>query len=298
MKELRMHADITNRAVRLVVLIGLCATHVPSWAAKVPQIEANRMRWEMREAVLNHAIAWQEDRGGRWVTVVLLTDRAIKREALAPDMSADSAMEAAKAQGFAFAVMSGGVPLKDDAIRVWFRDGAEVRSTNVTGEGGFDIVSQSATQIKGRALLGAFGIKPPTTANAWSVSFDAPVLRGDAARMQKEGEPLGATGGQPATDLLAAMQAKRNMDYAALANYASPDMAAFLSDAAARPKNLKMLQSMTSPQARMLGGLRQGDKAFVYWQQIWPDALDNRCIDEMILKDGKWRSIDSACQPE
>lgn len=168
----------------------------------------------------------------------------------------------------------------------------------MTGAGGFDIDSQSATQIKGRAGLNAFGAKGSKSESAWAVSFDAPVLHGDAKRVQAEGEPLGATGGQPAKDLQSALQAKRTMDYATLSAYASPELAAFLSDPATRSKNLKMLQGMTSPQSRMAGGLRRGDRAQLHWVQIWPDALDNRCIDDLILQDGKWRSVASACQPE
>lgn len=284
--------------LRWTLAAALLLVHVPLWAAKVPQVEANHMRWESHEAVLGNAIAWQQELDGRWVTVVLLTDRPVPRESVGPGLSTGDAVKAAKGQGIGFAISSGGVPLVAKGIDVWFRDGVEIREATVTGAGGFDIESQSATQVKGRAGLNAFGVKGSKSENAWSVSFDAPVSLGDAKRMQAEGEPLGSAGGQPGKDLEAALQAKRSMDYATLSAYASPELAEFLSDAAARPKNLKMLQGMTSPQARMVGGLRQGERAQVYWVQIWPDALDNRCIDDMILKDGKWRSLASACQAE
>jgi hypothetical protein len=286
---------ITIRRTLLAVLLFVPA---PVWAAKVPQVEANHMRWENHDVVLGNAIAWQEELEGRWVTVVLLTDRPVPRESVGPGLSTSDAVTAAKGQGIAFAITSGGMPLPAKGIDVWFRDGAEIRTSTVTGAGGFDIDSQSATQIKGRAALKAFGITASKNENAWSLSFDAPVLHGDAKRMQAEGEPLGTTGGQPAKDLQAALQAKRTMDFATLSAYASPELAAFLSDPAARSKNLKMLQGMTSPQSRMAGGLRQGDKAQLYWVQIWPDALDNRCIDDLVLQDGKWRTVASACQAE
>jgi hypothetical protein len=88
------------------------------------------------------------------------------------------------------------------------------------------------------------------------------------------------------------------MDYVALSAYASPELAAFLQDAAARTTNLTMLKGMTAPQARIVGGLRNADRATISWVQQWPSALDNRCVDTLVLKDGKWRSIASACQSE
>ena len=228
----------------------------------------------------------------------MLTDKAIPRDTIASAKPVDEAVEAAKAQGFAFAVTSGGVPLKEEGFRVWFRDGAKFRSLTHSGKGGFDIAGQSATQIKGRAMLGGYGVKATTDENAWPISFDAPVLRGNETRMQTVGEPLGATGGQPGTDLLAALQATRTMGFAALSSDASSELATFLNNAAAHPKNLKLLQGITSPKSRIAGGLRQGDSAQVYWIQIWPAARDNRCVDDLILKDGKWRSVASACQSE
>jgi hypothetical protein len=256
------------------------------------------MRWKSHDAVLGSAIAWQEERGGRWVTVVLLTDRPVPRESIGPGQSIDDAVSAAKAQGIAFAITSGGMPLKDDGVRVFYRDGAEIGSTTLTGEGGFEITSQSATQIKGRAVLGAFGVKASKTENAWSVSFDAPVLQGNAKRMDAEGVPLGTDGGQPGKDLQAALQAMRALDYATLATYAAPELATLLRDPATRSKNLKQLQQMTPPESRIIGGLRKGDTAEVYWVQIWPDALDNRCVEDLVLEAGRWRSVATACTPE
>ena len=282
------------------MLAALLLVAPPAWAAtaRVPQVEANHMRWEKSDVVLSHAIAWQEERGGSWVTVVLLTDKPIVRQSIGPGKGADEAVEKAKAQGFSFAIASGGVPLASEPITVWFRDGAQIRSANVSGVGGFDIASQSASQIKGRAVMNAFGMNPPKGGNAWSVSFDAPVAHGDAKRMQAEGEPLGAAGGQPGKDLQAALEAKRKMDYAAILAYASPELATYLGDAKARDKNLKFLQRMTPPEARIAGGSMKGDKAKVYWVQVRPDALDSRCIDDMVLVGGKWRSAASICAAE
>ncbi len=72
----------------------------------------------------------------------------------------------------------------------------------------------------------------------------------------------------------------------------------FLQDAGARAKNLAIVKSMTAPQARIVGGLKTGDRATVYWVQQFPSAVDNRCVDAMVFKDGKWRSVESACQSE
>ena len=226
----------------------------------------------------------------------LLTDKAIPRDTIALAKPVDEAVEAAKAQGFAFAVTSGGVPLKEEGFRVWFRDGAKFRSLTHSGKGGFDIAGQSATRIKERAILGGYGVKATTDENAWPISVDAPMLRGNETRMQTVGEPLRAT--QPGTDLLAALQAKRTMNFAALSSDASSELATFLNDAAAHPKNLKLLHGITSPKSRLAAELRQGDSAHVYWRQIWPAARDNRCVDELILKNGIWRSVASACQSE
>jgi hypothetical protein len=286
-------------ALRRAFAAAMFLVHPPVWAAKVAQVEPNHMRFENHETVLGHAIAWQQELSGHWVTVVLLTDRPVPTESIGPGASIDDAVLAAKAQGIAFAVMTGGVPLVDEGFKVWYLDGADLRSPTVTGSGGFEIENQTATQIKGRATLNAFGAKgADKSERAWLVTFDTKVLLGDAKRMQAEGEALGATGGQPGTDLLTALQAKRAMDYGTLSQYAAPDLVAFLAEPAARPKNLKMLQGMTSPQSHTIGGLRQGDKAQVYWVQVWPDALDNRCLDDLILEGGRWRSVASACAPE
>jgi hypothetical protein len=88
------------------------------------------------------------------------------------------------------------------------------------------------------------------------------------------------------------------MDYATLQAYASPELTTFLQDAGARTKNLQMLKNMTAPQARIIGGLKTGDRATIYWIQQFPSALDNRCVDAMVLQSGKWRSMESACQSE
>ncbi len=256
------------------------------------------MRWANHDAVLSNAIAWQEERDGYWVTVVLLTDRPIPREIVLPGKSPSELMEETGVQGVAVAIMSGGVPLPDTFFDVGFHNDDKTETATINGAGGFEIESQSATQIKGRVVLSPFTIGDKKDDNAWSVSFDAPVLYGDAKRMDAEGEMLGAGGGQPGTDLLAAQKAQLAMDYNALLPYASPETASFLKDPSKREKNLQMLKSMTPPQAKILGGLRTGDKARVYWLQQWPESLDNRCIDTLVLKDGKWCSTESACQAE
>ena len=84
-------------AIRLTLLPALLMVHLPSWAAKVPLVEANHMRWEKSDVVLGNVIAWQEDRGGRWVTAILLTDRPVPRESIGPGKSTGDAVEAAKA---------------------------------------------------------------------------------------------------------------------------------------------------------------------------------------------------------
>ena len=246
--------------------------------------------------VLAHAIAWQEERDGHWVTVVLLTDQPIP-PALVTGKTAHDLMEETKTQGVSFAVRTGGVPLPEFNFHVGYRDAGRIGTPTATGTGGFEIDSQSATQIKGRAVYQPFVVGAKDE-NAWSVSFDAPVLRGDAKRMAAEGEALAPGGGQAGTDLLALQRAKLAMDFAALSAYASPELAAFLQDPAARAKNLAMLKSMTAPQARIVGGLRNGDRATIYWVQQWPAALDSRCVDTLVLKDGKWRSSESVCQSE
>jgi hypothetical protein len=205
-------------------------------------------------AVLAHAVAWQEERDGHWVTVVLLTDRPVAPTALVAGTTPHQLMEKSQAQGVSFA-------------------------------------------FKGRVVYRPFAIGARDE-SAWAVDFDAPVVRGDAKRMAAEGEALAPGGSQAGTDLLALQRAKLAMDYATLLAYASADLATFLQDEGARAKNLAMLKSMTAPQARIVGGLKTGDRALIYWVQQYPSALDNRCVDVMVLKDGKWRSNESACQGE
>jgi hypothetical protein len=282
-----------NLVIGSILLLAL-----PAWAAKIPQIEPGHMRAENHDTVLNQAIAWQQEMDKQWVTFVLVTDRPIPPASVGPDKSTDNAMETAKAQGIGFVVGSGGLPIHSEGFRIWFRDGAGKVQWGgiVTGDGGFEIDSQSATRIKGRATMDAVGDQKEPT--AWSVSFDAPVTHGDAKRMLAEGEPLDPTGGQPAKDLAAAQQARRTGDYAAILAYAAPDVVAFLADPVKRPKNLQLIQDMAPPKLRILGGLRQGDKVKIYWRQLWPDALDNRCVDEMELQGGKWRTVASSCTSE
>jgi hypothetical protein len=285
-----------HRANRLLI-IALMISSLPAWAEKTSQVAANHMRWENHDAVLTHAIAWQEARDGHWVTVVLLTDRAVPPGTLAVGKEPGAVLEETGAQGLSIAIMSGGLPLPESGVDLGFHEGDSIRTTRMNGAGGFEIESQSATRISGRVVFSAFTVGAKDK-SAWSVSFDAPVLRGDAKRMAAEGEPLGAGGGQPGKDLLAAQQATLAMDYGALAPYASPELAALLRDVRTRDKNLKMLKNMTAPRARILGGLRNGDKARIYWAQQRPAGLDSRCVDTLVLTDGKWRSVESACQAE
>jgi hypothetical protein len=277
--------------------VGALSLSASAAAQETPQVDANHMRWENHDAVLTNAVAWQEERDGHWVTVVLLTDRPVPHEALVQGKAPGDLLTEANAQGLALAVMSGGVPMPQPGFDVAFRDGGAIRATIVNGAGGFEIQSQSATQIKGRAVYHPFTVGDRSE-SAWAVSFDAPVLRGSPERMAAEGEPLGAAGGQPGSDLLALQRAKLAMDHGALAAHASSELAAFLEDAGTRGKNLEMLKSMTPPQSRILGGLRTGDTARVYWAQQWPAGLDNRCVESLVLQDGKWRSTESQCQSE
>src|SRR5262245_13993229 len=266
-------------------------------AAKTLQVEANHMRWNNHDAVLNNAVAWQEQRDGHWVTMVLATDRVVTPQSIAPGVDPAALMESAKAQGLAIAIMTGGVPLDGPAFIVGWRDGQEIHTPTQTGSGGFEIESQSATRIKGRLVNSPYtlGRKDET---AWLVNFDAPVLRGDAARMAAEGEALPAGGGQAGADFQAFQQAKLAMNLSALTALGSPALADSLKDAGARTGTVQMLKSMTPPQSKVLGGLRRGDTARLYWAQQWPAAADSRCIETLVLKDGKWRSTDSACQAE
>jgi len=266
-------------------------------AAKTLQVEANHMRWNNHDAVLNSAVAWQEQRDGHWVTIVLATDRVVTPQSIAPGVDPAALMESAKAQGIAIAIMTGGVPLDSPTFVVGWRDGQEIHTPTQTGSGGFEIESQSATRIKGRLVNSPYtlGGRDET---AWLVNFDASVLRGDAARMAAEGEALPAGGGQIGADFQAFQQAKLAMNVSALTALGAPALADSLKDAGARTGILQMLKSMTPPQSKVLGGLRRGDTARLYWAQQWPAAADSRCIETLASKDGKWRSTDSACQAE
>ena len=266
-------------------------------AAKTLQVEANHMRWNNHDAVLNNAVAWQEQRDGHWVTMVLVTDRAVPPESIKPGVAPDALMENTKTQGIATAIMTGGVPLDDSSFTVGWRDGQEIQTPTVTGAGGFEIESQSATRIKGRLVNSPYtlGSRAET---AWLVNFDAPVLRGDAAKMAAEGDALPAGGGPVGADFQAFQQAKLTMNLSTLTALGTPDLADFLKDAGARAGNLQMLKSMTPPQSKVLGGLRRGDNARLYWAGQWPANADSRCIETLVLKDGKWRSTASACQAE
>lgn len=288
-----------GRFVGAAVVAGLSLLPMAAAAQtqKTSQVAANHMRWNNHDAVLANAIAWQEERDGHWVTVVLLTDRPVAPAALTAGTTPHDLMEQSQAQGVSFAVMTGGVPLPQSGFDVAYRDGGRIGTTTATGTGGFEIQSHSATRVTGRVVYQPFvvGARDET---AWAVDFDAPIVRGNAARMAAEGDALPAGGGEPGRDLLALQRARLAMDYPTLQAYASPELTTFLQDAGARTKNLQMLKSMTPPQARIIGGSRRGERATIYWIQQFPSALDNRCVETMVLKDGKWRSVDSACQSE
>jgi len=266
-------------------------------AAKTLQVEANHMRWKNHDVVLNNSVAWQAQRDGHWITMVLVTDKVVPPQSITPGVEPDALMESAKTQGLAIAIMTGGVPLDDSSFTVGWRDGQEIQTATQTGSGGFEIESQSATRIKGRLVNSPYtlGSKDET---AWLVNFDAPVLRGDAAKMAAEGDALPAGGGPVGVDFQAFQQAKLTMNVSALTTLGSADLTNFLKDAGARAGNLQMLKSMTPPQSKVLGGLRRGDSARLYWAGQWPANPDSRCIETLVLKDGKWRSTASACQAE
>jgi hypothetical protein len=281
----------------LIVLTASVLMPITFAAQKTSQVVANHMRWKNHDAVLTNAVAWQEERDGHWVTVVLLTDRPVAPAALTPGVTPDALMEQSQAQGVSFAFLTGGVPLPQPSFHVGYREGGRINTATATGTGGFEIQSHSPTRVKGRVVYQPFSVGEKDE-SAWAVDFDVPVVRGDATRMAKEGEALAAGGGAPGTDLLAVQRAKLAMDYATLQAYASAELTTFLQDASARTKNLQMLKSMTAPQARIIGGLRTGDRATIYWIQQFPSALDNRCVDAMVFQGGKWRSMESACQSE
>lgn len=289
-----------NSRTRVALFIGIALLLTPSSAARAAknaQVESGHMRWQDHDAVLSNGVAWQEERNGEWVTVVLLTDKAVPRGVIAAGKPAAEIMQEAKTQGISFVVAAGGIPLQDSAVDVAYRDGDEINTATLSGAGGFEITSADAARVKGRALLNPFTASS-RDANAWLVTFDAPVLNGDAKKMKATVTPLPAGGGQPGTDLLALLAARRAKDYNALLPYSPPDVVALLKDSAQRDANLKMFASMTPPQAKILGGWQKGDEARLYWRQQWPAGIDSLCIEQMKLVSGKWQSIESACQSE
>src|SRR5262245_6864440 len=206
-------------------------------AAKALQVESNRMRGNNHDAVLNNAVAGQEQRHGHRVTMVLVTDRAVPPESIKPGVAPDALMENTKTQGIATAIMTGGVPLDDSSFTVGWRDGQEIQTPTVRGAGGFEIESQSATRIKGRLVNSPYtlGSRAET---AWLVNFDAPVLRGDAAKMAAEGDALPARGGPVRADFQAFEHAKLTMNLSTLTVLGTPYLVDFLKDAGARARNL------------------------------------------------------------
>ena len=272
-----------------VLLVGL----VLAQGARNPQVEAGHMRWNNVDAVLSHSVAWQEEQDGRWVTVVVLSDKQVDPSLVEPGKPAPEVMREANVQGIAFSVMSGGVPPPSPAFMVGFRDNGEFAHATMSGVGGFEIQELSALIIKGRTMANAvtFGSRDE---NAWLVDFDVSIIRGNLKRMTAEGEALGPGGGAPGADLIAAEQAKLAMDLKALSQYASDDLLAFVKGS----KELQLLKGMTAPQRRILGGLRTGETARIHWVQQRPNALEMRCVDTMVLKGGRWRSTESVCQSE
>ncbi len=271
---------------------------------------SNLMRWEKHDAVLNNAVAWQqEDVDKRWVTFVLLTDRPVPPGLLAETNVLDPARlnredqvaEKTGAQALVFQVMTGGIPVPagkttQRGFDVWYHDGDKLGNSMLSGSGGIDIESLTADRIKGRAIHGLATDKD----DMWSVSFDIPIMRGNAARMAAEGEALGKDGGQPGKDLIAALDAMRKKDYATLKNYASPELATPLNDGAKREDTLEFLQRLAGDSQQIVNGLRNGDKASVYWVKKWKDTKvrNSRCTDSIVLVDGKWRSTLSNCAAE
>jgi len=186
----------------LIVLTASVLMPITFAAQKTSQVVANHMRWKNHDAVLTNAVAWQEERDGHWVTVVLLTDRPVAPAALTPGVTPDALMEQSQAQGVSFAFLTGGVPLPQPSFHVGYREGGRINTATATGTGGFEIQSHSPTRVKGRVVYQPFSVGEKDE-SAWAVDFDVPVVRGDATRMAKEGEALAAGGGAPGTDLLA-----------------------------------------------------------------------------------------------
>ncbi len=287
-----------SRFVRAAVIAATMASGLAlavADAGQKPQVALGEFRYEDKPLKLAHAIAWQEKKEGHWVTIVLVTEQPVPRESITEGSTAFSLMTGGGLQGVSIAVMSGGVPLAPMTWEVGTKGELGISVANVTGVGGIEIESQSATQIKGRLLANpvTYGSRDK---DAWLIAFDAPVIRGDAKQMAAEGEPLGPTGGQPGRDLLAFQQAMLAMDFAAISAYASPEMSKFLADPAARAKELTMLKNMTPPQSKIFGGLQKGNHARIYWVKQFPKSLHMRCIDELELIDGKWRSTTSTCE--
>lgn len=277
---------------------AVLATLLAALPACTPQnapIAANHMRWEGHEAVLDHAFAWQQEKDGHWVTFVLLTDRPISSELLAKVDDLGEVAKRAGAQALLFPVMSGGLPPPRSRIDIWFHDGDKLGSSALSGGGGFDIETLSADHIKGRAVSGW-----AKEANAWQVNFDAPIVHGDAARMAAEGEILGKDGGQPGKDMFVALEAERKKDTAALKKYLTPEVAKNLDDPGARDGMLDMMQRMVPDHPKIVSGLRNGDRARVYWVKNWDDSASRnmRCTDGMVLIDGTWRTSESSCAAE
>jgi hypothetical protein len=274
------------------------------------QTASNLMRWEKHDAMLNNAVAWQqEDVDKHWVTFVLLTDRPVPAGLLADTSVLDPARlsredqvaEKAGAQALVFQVMTGGIPVPagkttQRGFDVWYHDGDRLGKSMLSGAGGIDVETLTADRIKGRAIHGWATDKD----DMWSVGFDIPIAHGNAARMAAEGEALGKDGGQPGKDLIAALDAMRKKDYAALKIYASPEMAATLNDAAKRDDTLEFIQRLAGDSQQIVNGLRNGDKASVYWVKKWKDTKvrNSRCTDSMVLLEGKWRSSLSSCATE
>lgn len=285
---LKKFSSSLNCALLAALALSACAA-----ADNVP-IAANHMRWEGHEAVLDHALAWQQEKDGHWVTFVLLTDRPISADLVARTDDPGELAEKAGAQALMFPVMSGGLPLSNAGIDVWFHDGDELRTSALNGAGGIYIESLTADHIKGRTISGW-----AKEADAFQVNFDAPIMHGDAARMAAEGEVLGKEG-QPGKDMLAALAAERTKDTATLKKYLTPEMAANLDDASKRDGMLDMMQRMVPDHPRIVSGLRNGDKASVYWVKNWnaTDARNMCCTESMVLIEGTWRTSLSSCGAE
>jgi hypothetical protein len=299
------NSPLTRRVALVALALPICASGPCFSAAAVP----NELRWDGHAAVLQHAVAWQqEDRDGRWVTFVLLTDRPVPpamltdTKALDPNqVSQDKEIpRTIGAQALLFPVMTGGIPVPDgkttqQAYYIWYRDGKLVSSSRISGRGGMDIEILTPSRIKGRTVEGRAGED-----SAWSVSFDVPITGGNAARMAAQGEALGQDGGPPGKHLVAALEAMRKKDYAALKDYASPDLAEYLKDAGKRDKSMALLQSNAGDSQQIVNGLRTGDQASVYWVKKYNNSKirTTRCTDTMKLAAGTWRSVESNCWTE